>query len=210
MRERDRTASSYIEANNSRHHASDASAEPSPKKSAVTPARCRIAQRRQILWAPYIRDSFPNGDFMSFRNIQLQPDWGQAWRSTTTASQNRSAARQSEGAGGGNIVTSKVAFQLSETDEPSRYVIRLVDRNQIAALAQSEGLSKRISPEPIAVLYDEGSGQLVPVAGFDDTTSQGRIAMRIMNDIYSDVLDRIVAREANRARTANEVRRSAA
>jgi hypothetical protein len=60
--------------------------------------------------------------------------------------QSRSAARQSEGAAGGNIVTSKLAFQLSDTDEPNCYVIRLVDRNQVATLAQSEGLSKRIPP----------------------------------------------------------------
>lgn len=90
-------------------------------------------------------------------------------------------------------MTSKLAFQFSDTDEPNRYMIRLVDSNQIAALAQSEGLSKRIPPEPIAVLY-EGNGELVPVTAFDDTTSQGCIAMRIMNDIYSDLLDRIVVR----------------
>jgi hypothetical protein len=46
---------------------------------------------------------------------------------------------------------------LDHTDEPNRYVIRLVDRKQIAALALAEGLSKPIPLEPIAVLYDEGS-----------------------------------------------------
>jgi hypothetical protein len=42
------------------------------------------------------------------------------------------------------------------------------------------------------------------VDGFDDATPQGRIAMRIMAEFYSDVLDRIAARVANRARIANE------
>ena len=60
------------------------------------------------------------------------------------------------------IMTGKLAFQLSDTNEPDRYVIRLVDRRQIAALAQSEGLSTRIPIEPVAVIYDEGSGELVP------------------------------------------------
>jgi hypothetical protein len=110
----------------------------------------------------------------------------------------------------GNIVTSKLAFQLDDTNEPSRYVIRLIDRKQIAALAQSEGLSTRIPLQPVAVLYDGGSGELVPVDGFDDATPQGRIAMRIMAELYSDVLDRIAAREANCARTGNEIRRNAA
>jgi hypothetical protein len=96
------------------------------------------------------------------------------------------------------IMTSKLAFRLDDTNEPDRYVIRLVDGKQIAALARSEGLPKPISLEPIAVLYDEGSGELVPVDGFDDTTPQGRIAMRIMADVYSDVLDRIAANEVER------------
>jgi hypothetical protein len=34
--------------------------------------------------------------------------------------------------------------------------------------------------------------------------------MRIMAELYSDVLDRIAAREANCARTGNEIRRNAA
>ena len=108
------------------------------------------------------------------------------------------------------IMTSKVAFRLDDTNEPDRYVIRLIDRKQIAALAQSEGLSTRIPLQPVAVLYDGGSGELVPVDGFDDATPQGRIAMRIMAEFYSDVLDRIAARVANCARTGNEIRRNAA
>jgi hypothetical protein len=107
----------------------------------------------------------------------------------------------------GNIVTSKLAFRLDDTDEPNRYVIRLVDRKQIAALALAAGLSKPIPLEPIAVLYDEGSGEIVPVDGFDDTTPQGRVVLRIMDDTYSDVLDQITAHEANRARIANEAGR---
>lgn len=101
-------------------------------------------------------------------------------------------------------MTSNLAFRLDDTDEPNRYVIRLVDRKQIAALALAEGLSKPISLEPIAVLYDDGSGEIVPVDGFDDTTPQGRVVLRIMDDTYSDVLDQITAHEANRARNANE------
>jgi hypothetical protein len=34
--------------------------------------------------------------------------------------------------------------------------------------------------------------------GFDDTTATGRIVLKIMADVYSDVLDRIGAREADR------------
>jgi hypothetical protein len=101
-------------------------------------------------------------------------------------------------------MTSKLAFRLDHTDEPNRYVIRLVDRKQIAALALAEGLSKPIPLETIAVVHDEGSGELVPVDGFDDTTPQGRVVLRIMDDTYSDVLGQITAHEANRARIANE------
>ena len=104
-------------------------------------------------------------------------------------------------------MTSKLAFRLDDTDEPNRYVIRLVDRKQIAALALAEGLSKPIPLEPIAVLYDEGSGEIMPVDGFDDTTPQGRVVLRIMDDTYSDVLDQITAHKANRARIANEAGR---
>ena len=107
-------------------------------------------------------------------------------------------------------MTSKLAFRLDEMNVANRYVIRLVDGKQIAALSRSEGLSTRIPLEPIAVLYDEGSGELVPVDGFDDATPQGRIAMRIMAELYSDVLDRIAARVANCARTGSEIRRNAA
>ena len=95
-------------------------------------------------------------------------------------------------------MTTKLAFRLDHTNEPDRYVIRLVDRRQIADLAQSEGLSTRIPLEPVAILYDEGSGELVPVDGFDDTTPRGRIALRIMADVYSAALDRIAAREVER------------
>lgn len=95
-------------------------------------------------------------------------------------------------------MTTKLAFRLDHTNEPDRYVIRLVDRRQIADLAQSEGLSTRIPLEPVAILYDEGSGELVPVDGFDDTTPRGRIALRIMANVYSAALDRIAAREVER------------
>jgi hypothetical protein len=96
------------------------------------------------------------------------------------------------------IMTGKLAFRLDDTNEPDRYVIRLVDGKQIAALARSEDLSTRIPLGPVAVLYDEGSGELVPLDGFDDSTPQGRIVLRIMDAIYSDVLDRIAAREVER------------
>ena len=107
-------------------------------------------------------------------------------------------------------MTSKLAFRLDEMNVANRYVMGVVDGKQIAALSRSEGLSTRIPLEPIAVLYDEGSGELVPVDGFDDTTPRGRIVLRIIADIYSDVLDRFAAREASGARTANEVERDAA
>jgi hypothetical protein len=75
----------------------------------------------------------------------------------------------------GLIMTSKLAFRLDDTNGPDRYVIRLVDGKQIAALARSEDLSTRSPLGPVAVLYDEGSGELVPVDGFDDTPSYGGI-----------------------------------
>ena len=93
-------------------------------------------------------------------------------------------------------MASKLAFQLSEAGVPNRYSIRLVDRKQIAALAQDQGFRKPIPLEPIVVVYDEGNGELVPVESFDDNTPSGRIAMKIICDTYADALKEIASRHA--------------
>ncbi|MGA9824638.1 MAG: hypothetical protein WBQ53_07325 [Methylocystis sp.] len=87
----------------------------------------------------------------------------------------------------------KLAFELTDAGAPNQYAIRLVDREQVAGLAQAEGFAKPIPLEPLVVLFDEGSGELLPVDGFDDTTPRGRIAIQIMRDTYNDVLDQITA-----------------
>jgi hypothetical protein len=87
----------------------------------------------------------------------------------------------------------KFAFELTDAGAPNQYAIRLVDRKQIAALALAEGFAKPIPLEPLVVLFDEGSGELLPVDGFDDTTPRGRIAIKIMRDTYNDMLDQITA-----------------
>ncbi len=91
----------------------------------------------------------------------------------------------------------KLAFQLTDAGAPNHFSIRLVDKKQASALALAEGFAKPIALEPIVVVYDEGSGELMPVNGFDDTTARGRIAMKIMADIYSDALDQITTRSAS-------------
>jgi hypothetical protein len=100
-----------------------------------------------------------------------------------------------------NIMAHKLAFQLTDAGAPNHYSIRLVDKKQIAALALAEGFAKPIPLEPLVVVYDEESGELVPVDGFDDTTPRGRIAMKIMCDTYADVLDQITARNARSEQT---------
>ena len=90
-----------------------------------------------------------------------------------------------------SIMAHKFAFELTDAGAPNQYAIRLVDKKQIAALAQAEGFAKPITLEPLVVLFDEGSGELLPINGFDDTTPRGRIAIKIMRDTYNDVLDQI-------------------
>jgi hypothetical protein len=92
-----------------------------------------------------------------------------------------------------SIMAHKFAFELTNAAAPNQYAIRLVDRKQIAALALAEGFAKPIPLEPLVVLFDEGSGELLPIDGFDDTTPRGRIAIKIMRDTYNDVLDQITA-----------------
>jgi len=93
-----------------------------------------------------------------------------------------------------SIMAHKFAFDLADAGAPNQYAIRLVDKKQIAELALAEGFAKPIPLEPVVVLFDEGSGELLPIDGFDDTTPRGRIAIKIMRDTYDDVLDRIAAR----------------
>ncbi len=98
----------------------------------------------------------------------------------------------------------KLAFQLTDAGAPNHFSIRLVDKKQASALALAEGFAKPIALEPIVVVYDEGSGELVPVNGFDDSTARGRIAIRIVADTYSDALDQITTRNASRGGMAAE------
>jgi hypothetical protein len=99
----------------------------------------------------------------------------------------------------------KLAFQLTDASAPNHFSIRLVDKKQASVLAVAEGFAKPIALEPIVVVYDEGSGELVPVNGFDDTTARGRIAMKIVADIYSDALDQITTRGASGEGMATKV-----
>jgi hypothetical protein len=92
-----------------------------------------------------------------------------------------------------SIMAHKFAFELTDAGAPNQYAIRLVDKKQIAALALAEGFAKPIPLEPLVVLFDEGSGELLPIDGFDDTTPRGRIAIKILRDTYNDVLDQIAA-----------------
>jgi hypothetical protein len=90
----------------------------------------------------------------------------------------------------------KLTFQLTEGDAPDHYLISLIDEKQIAAIALGEGYRKTIKLPPIAVVYDEGNGEIVPVNGFDDNSSQGRIAMKVLAEVYCDALDQIYRRSA--------------
>jgi hypothetical protein len=90
-----------------------------------------------------------------------------------------------------SITAHKFAFELTDAGAPNQYAIRLVDKKQIAALALVEGFAKPIPPEPLVVLFDQGSRELLPIDGFDDTTPRGRIAIKIMRDTYNDVLAQI-------------------
>ncbi len=105
-------------------------------------------------------------------------------------------------------MTEKLAFQLTAADAPNRYSIRLLDKKQIAALALAEGFAKPIPLDPIVVIYDEGSGELVPVDGFDHATARGRIAMKILADVYCDALDRIMTGAAVYASSGQEACRN--
>jgi len=101
----------------------------------------------------------------------------------------------------------KFAFELTDAGAPNQFAIRLVDKKQIAALAEAEGFAKPIPLEPLVVVFDEGSGELLPINGFDDSTPRGRIAMKIMSDTYNDVLDRISARVNGAERNAGQASR---
>jgi hypothetical protein len=92
----------------------------------------------------------------------------------------------------------KLAFELVETDNPDSYLIKVTSKDQMAELTHSEGFAKSFTIEPIRILYDEGNGEIVLAEGFEDRTASGRIAMRVLNKIYSDVLSRIVARRGVR------------
>ncbi|MGA8169221.1 MAG: hypothetical protein WB816_00050 [Methylocystis sp.] len=101
-------------------------------------------------------------------------------------------------------MTHKFAFELSNAGAPNQYAIRLVDNKQIAALALAEGFAKPIPLDPVVVTYDEGSGELLPVHGFDDSTPRGRIALKILCDTYGDVLDQIGAHDTATGRVADD------
>ncbi|HXY58404.1 MAG TPA: hypothetical protein VEH76_07470 [Methylocystis sp.] len=89
----------------------------------------------------------------------------------------------------------KLAYELMDGSAPNSYLIRLTDAKQAAALGMGEGFGKSFKLEPIPVIYDEGNGELVLAHGFEDATAQGRIAMRVLGEVYCDAMDRILARK---------------
>jgi hypothetical protein len=91
-------------------------------------------------------------------------------------------------------MTEKLAFELVETDNPDSYLIKVTNNGQMAELTRSEGFAKSFTLEPIRILYDEGNGEIVLAEGFEDRTASGRIAMQVLNKIYSEALSRILAR----------------
>ena len=102
-------------------------------------------------------------------------------------------------------MTEKLAFELVETDDPDSYLIKVSDNGQMAELARSEGFAKSFAIEPIRILYDEGNGEIILAQGFEDRTSSGRIAMQVLNKVYSEALSRILARRSvHRANDASK------
>jgi hypothetical protein len=95
-------------------------------------------------------------------------------------------------------MTEKLAFELVETDDPDSYLIRMTNNGQVAELTHSEGFAKSFTIEPIRILYDEGNGEIVLAEGFEDRTPSGRIAMRVLDKVYSHALSRILARRGVR------------
>jgi|SRR5208283_3994082 len=85
----------------------------------------------------------------------------------------------------------KLKFEITRDAAPGVYAIRLVDARQIAALLLAEGLPKPFALKPLRVNYDEGGDEIVPVAGFDEDSAQGRIELVIMNGVYGEALARI-------------------
>ena len=104
----------------------------------------------------------------------------------------------------------KLAFELSEGDAPNHYLIRLLDEKQIAALSLGEGFKKPFKLEPLAVVYDEGNGEFVPLGGFDGSTAHGRIAMKILADVYCDVIGQVMARKSSHEQATGQAERSSA
>ena len=82
----------------------------------------------------------------------------------------------------------KLAFEVAPSMEAGCYTIRLLDKRQIVALCAGEDKATRALVSGIPVYYDEGNGELVPVGGFDDATPQGRVAMKVLADVYCDAL----------------------
>lgn len=91
-------------------------------------------------------------------------------------------------------MTHKLAFQLTNADTPNQYLIRLTDARQIAALVLDAGLRKGADIDPIAVVFDEGNGEIVPVDGYEQMSARGRIVMKVLADVYGDALAQIAAR----------------
>jgi len=104
----------------------------------------------------------------------------------------------------------RLAFELREGEAPNHYLIRLLDEKQIAALSLGEGFKKPFKLEPLAVVYDEGNGEFVPLSGFDGSTAHGRIAMKILADVYCDVLGQVMARKPSGEQATSEAERGAA
>jgi len=101
-------------------------------------------------------------------------------------------------------MTQRLAFELTRADPTDRFRIRLLDKAQVAQLARLEGVLDAHPVDAVVVSYDEGSGELVPVDGYDDSTPRGRITMRILSDVYCDALRRVESLAANARQTASD------
>ncbi len=136
-------------------------------------------------------------------DFHIEPLWLPAINNGAVKAPNSDAEKVDRRVIGGtawekSVMAHKFAFELTDAGAPNQYAIRLVDKKQIAALALAEGFAKPIPLEPLVVLFDEGSGELLPINGFDDSTPRGRIAIKIMRDTYNDVLDQITAPRCER------------
>ncbi len=94
-------------------------------------------------------------------------------------------------------MASKLAFQLTDAGVPGHFAIRLIDKRQVAALAEAEGCQRPIALEPVVIYYDRGNGELAPVDGYTDATARGRIALKVLCSVYVEALELITRAAAD-------------